>query len=204
MGAATQHDSGYDEGSGRVHAPEPRYLAVGRVLRPHGVRGELRVKVVTDYPERLGQRTSFYLAHPNSPEAVRCYPVEKLRLHKEALLLKLVGCDSRNAAEELRGMLVQIPIEEAVPLEEGEYYHFQLIGVRVETECGEMLGQVVEILETGANDVYIVRGPRGEVLLPAVGEVVLKLDLKLKRMMVRLLPGMLTGDQSFDRAQDRG
>ena len=90
MRAATQYDNGYDEGSGRVRAPEPCYLAVGRVLRPHGVRGELRVGVVTDYPERLGQHTSFYLAHPNSPEAVRCYPVEKMRPHKEALLLKLV------------------------------------------------------------------------------------------------------------------
>lgn len=204
MGAATQYDNGYDEGSGRVCVPEPCYLAVGRVLRPHGVGGELRVEVVTDYPERLGQRTSFYLAHPDSPEAVRYYPVEKLRLHKEALLLKLVGCDSRNAAEELRGMLVQIPIEEAVPLEEGEYYHFQLIGVRVETESGEMLGRVVEILETRANDVYVVRGPRSELLLPAVDEVVLELDLKSKRMVVHLLPGMLTGDRSFDEAQGRG
>jgi 16S rRNA processing protein RimM len=156
------------------------------------VRGELRVQILTDYPERLGQHTYLYLASPDSPDTVRRYPVEKLRHHKKVLLLKLGGCDDRNAAEELRGQLVQIPFEEAVPLEEGEYYHFQLIGVRVETENGEVLGQVVEMLETGANDVYIVRGPRGEVLLPAVDDVVLELDLRAQRMVVRLPPGLLT------------
>jgi 16S rRNA processing protein RimM len=155
----------------------------------------LRVGIITDYPERLGQHACFYLASPDSPEAVQRYLVEKLRRHRGALLLKLGGCDDRNAADELRGMLVQIPIEAAAPLEEGEYYHFQLIGVRVETEGGEWLGQVVEVLATGANDVYVVRGPWGEVLLPAVDDVVLELDLELKRMVVHLLPGMLAGDK---------
>jgi 16S rRNA processing protein RimM len=170
--------------------PEPRYLAVGRILRPHGVRGELRVEVITGSPERLNQHAYFFLASPDHPEAVRRYPVEKMRLHRGRLLLKLGGCDDRNGADELRGMLVQIPIEEAAPLEEGEYYHFQLLGVRVETEDGEWLGQVVKVLETGANDVYVVRGSRGEMLLPAVDELVLELDLESKRMVVHLLPGM--------------
>jgi 16S rRNA processing protein RimM len=191
MGASAQQDSESDGGSGGARTPEPRYLAVGQVLRPHGVRGELRVQIITDYPGRLGGCAHFHLAPPESPEAARCYPVEELRRHREVLLLKLSGCDDRNAAEELRGMLVQIPIEEAVPLEEGEYYHFQLIGVRVETEDGEWLGQVVEVLATGANDVYVVRGPQGEVLLPAIEDVVRELDLASKRMVVHLLPGTL-------------
>ena len=195
MTAVLQHDSGNGGGSGKARTPEPRFLAVGQVSRPHGVRGELRVQILTDYPERLGQHTYLYLASPDSPDAVRRYPVEKWRYHKKILLLKLGGCDDRNAAEELRGQLVQIPFEEAVPLEEGEYYHFQLIGVRVETENGEHLGQVVEMLETGANDVYVVRGPRGEVLLPAVDDVVLELDLRAQRMVVRLPPGLLTEGQ---------
>jgi len=114
-------------------------------LRPHGLRGELRVEILTDYPERLEQHAYFYLASPNSPEAVRRYPVDKLRRHKEVLLLKLGGCDDRNGADKLRGMLVQIPIEEAMPLEEGEYYHFQLIGMQVETESGELLGKSPEL-----------------------------------------------------------
>lgn len=191
----TQRDSEEDGGSGGARIPEPRYLVVGRVLRPHGIRGELRVGIITDYPERLKQHACFYLAPPDSPEAVRRHPVEKLRQHGEVLLLKLSGCNDRSAADELRGMLVQIPIEEAVPLEEGEYYHSQLVGVRVKTESGELLGHVVEVLETGANDVYVVRGPRGDVLLPAVDDVVLELDLEARRMVVHLLPGTLAEDK---------
>lgn len=190
MGATTQRDSGRGGGSGATHIPEPRYLTVGRILRPHGVRGELCVEIITDYPERLGEHTCLCLASPNSPDVVQCYPVERLRQHGGVLLLKLGGCDDRDAADALRSMLVQIPLEEAVPLEEGEYYHFQLIGVSVETESGEHLGRVVEVLETGANDVYVVRGPLGEVLLPAVDDVVLELDLESRQMIVHLLPGL--------------
>lgn len=177
--------------------PEPRYLAVGRVQRPHGVRGEVRVEILTGYPERLDRHAAFYLAHPHSPEAVRRYPVEQLRLHRNVLLLKLGGCDNRNAAEALRGMLVQVPIEDAVPLEEGEYYLYQVVGVQVETEDGEPLGRVIEVLDTGANDVYVVGGPRGEVLLPAIKDVVLELDLDARRLVVRLMPGLLGDDEFF-------
>lgn len=201
MGAATRRDNG---GSGSAQTPEPRYLSVGRVLRPHGVRGELRVEIITDYPERLAQHTYFYLAHSDSPDVTHRYPVEGLRFHTQALLLKLGGCDDRNAADELRGMLVQIPVEEAVPLEEGEYYLFQLVGVRAETESGERLGQIVDVIETGANDVYVVRGPRGEVLLPAIDDVILDLDLESKQMVVHLIPGLLTGGHPPDGAQSEG
>lgn len=195
MGAAAQRDIEGERGSGEARAPEPRYLAVGRVQRPHGVRGEVRVEILTGYPERLGRHAAFYLAHPHSPEAVRRYHVEQLRLHRNVLLLKLGGCDDRNAAESLRGMLVQIPIEDAVPLEEGEYYLYQVIGVQVETEDGEPLGRVIEVLDTGANDVYVVWGPRGEVLLPAIKDVVLELDLDARRLVVRLMPGLLGNDE---------
>lgn len=180
--------------SGGTGMSEPRYLSVGEVIRPHGVRGELRVRILTEYPERLHLHTHFYLAHPASAERVRRYAVEKMRFHRDVLLLKLEGCNDRTTAETLRGMLVQIPLEDAVPLEEGEYYLFQLLGVEVETESGEWLGRVVEVLETGANDVYVVRGPRGEVLVPAIGEVVRQLDLAAKRMVIHLLPGLL-GDE---------
>ena len=183
------------EGSGKKYPPEPSYIVVGQVLRPHGVRGELRIEIITDYPERLWEHEHFYLARPDTPDTVARYRIEGLRSHKNILLLKLEGCDERTAAERLRGMLVQIPFEKAIPLEEGEYYYFQLIGVSVETESGEWLGRVAEVLDTGANDVYIVHGPRGEMLLPAIENVVLELDLEAGQMIVHLLPGMLTGGQ---------
>jgi 16S rRNA processing protein RimM len=161
------------------------------VLRPHGVRGEVRVEIMTGYPERLSQHPHFLLAPPTSPEDVTRYPVERVRLHGKVALVKLGGCDDRNTAELLRGMWVQIPVENAVPLEEGEHYHFQIIGLEVETDEGEHLGQIVDVLETRANDVYIVQGPEGELLVPAIDDVVLDLDSKARRMVIHVLPGMM-------------
>jgi 16S rRNA processing protein RimM len=149
------------------------------------------MEILTDYPERIPQRDYVYLARPGTPDHVTRYPVEAVRPHKGVLLIKLGGCDDRDGAEALRGMLVQIPSTEAVPLEEGEYYHFQLEGIDVQTDAGEWLGQVAEVLEAGAHDVFLVRGPRGEVLLPSVEDVILQLDLEARKMIVHLLPGML-------------
>lgn len=191
MGAPTQPNTESAGGSGRPRLPEPRHLVVGRVLRPHGVRGELRVAIVSSFPDLLERHRSFFLSSPRSPERGVEFPVEKVRLHTGIMLLKLRGCEDRNAAEELRGMLVQIPIEDAAPLEGGEYYEFQIIGIDVETDDGEPLGKVVQVLETGANDVYVVRGPCGEVLLPAVDNVVREVDTAAGRMIVHMLPGLL-------------
>lgn len=180
-------------GSGSEQNPEPSYVVVGQVRRPHGIRGEVRVEILTDYPERIAQHDYLYLAHPEMPDDVKRYELESVRSHKGVLLVKLAGCDDRDTAEELRGMLVQVPLEDAVPLEEGEYYHFQLEGMDVVTETGEWLGRVGEVLRGGAHDVYLVRGPRGEILLPAVEDVILELDLEVRRITVHLLPGLLPG-----------
>jgi 16S rRNA processing protein RimM len=190
MGARSRAQGVNLRGSGPpLRSTEPRFLAVGRVLRPHGVRGELRVEILTGYPERLPLHAVLYVGEEGRP-----YPVERLRLQRDAALIKLAGCDDRNQAEALRGQLLQIPLEQAVPLEEGEYYHFQLIGVEVFTGAGECLGRVVEVLDTGANDVYVVRGGRGEVLLPAIEDVVRELDLDARRMVVTPLPGLFGDD----------
>ncbi len=168
--------------------PEPRYLAVGRVLRPHGVRGELRVEILTDYPERLATLPYLYVGSD-----YRRYAVKQGRVHHDVLLLELVGCEDRNAAELLRGMWLYVALEDAIPLETDEYYHFQLAGLQVETTTGEALGEIVEVLALpNANDVYIVHGARGEILIPGVREVVKELDLTTGRMVINLLPGLLS------------
>ena len=174
-----------------IRPPEPRYLVVGRVRRPHGVRGEVRVEIVSDRPTRLKDFSHYYLSSPKSPEVVRRYPVERARIHGKVLLLKLAGCDDRDAADRLRDELVQIPIDQAAPLEEGEYYYHQLIDIEVQTEEGQSLGRIVEVLETKANDVYIVHGAHGEVLIPAIRDVVRELNLELGTIVVRPLKGML-------------
>ncbi len=182
---------GYQQGSGVGRDPEPSYIVVGQVRRPHGIGGEIRVEILTDYPERLVRHPYLYLAYPQSPDDVERYPLESVRPHKGVFLIKLEGIDDRDAAEELRGMLVQVPLEDAVPLEEGEYYHFQLLGMDVTTDSGEWLGRVADVVAAGAHDVYVIHGPRGEILLPAVEDVILELDTESGKMMVHLLPGMV-------------
>jgi len=165
---------------------EPRYLVVGRIVAPWGVRGEVKVTLETDFPERFERLKRVYLG-----EKATSFVLERSRLHKGHALLKLGGCDDRDAAEKFRGQLVQIPIEEAMPLGEDEYYVYQIVGLDVWTTEGEHLGRVSEVLFTGANDVYVVHGEKGEILIPAVEGVVLEVDLAGGRLTVELMEGLI-------------
>ena len=173
-------------GSGSHRTPEPRYLAIARVVKPFGVRGELKLKVLTGFPEKLERLLRVYVGKEATP-----HQVMRFHWHGDELLLQLADVRDPDAAEELRGQLVQIAHEDATPLEPGQYYEHQIIGLSVVTTNGEPLGQVVKVLSTGANDVYVVHGPRGEVLLPARVEVVRAIDLDAGTMTVTLLPGLL-------------
>ena len=104
--------------------------------------------------------------------------------------LKLAGVNSRQAAEELRDQVILIPFAEAAPLPVGRYYPPQIVGVEVVTTDGERLGAIVEIVETGSNDVYVVQTPGGELLLPAIADVVKSFDVDAQRMVVELIPGL--------------
>ena len=147
----------------------------------------MRVQVITDVPERFNWLESVYIGDDlEGPVAV-----ESARFHKSYVLLKLAGYDNREAAAELRSQLLQVPESEAVPLEEGEYFLYQLVGLDVYTDEGEHLGELVEVLETKANNVFIVKGERGEVLLPDTEEVILDIDFENGRMDVHLLPGLV-------------
>jgi 16S rRNA processing protein RimM len=116
--------------------------------------------------------------------------VERQRLQGKRVVLKLEGIDDRTTAESLRGALVSVPIEAAVKLPPGEYFWHEIIGLRVEDGAGRPLGRVVEILETGSNDVYVVRSPDRELLLPAIKDVVRGIDRERGTMRVELLPGL--------------
>ena len=175
-------------GSGRQHVPEPRYLSVARIVRPWGVHGEMKLEVLTDFPDQLGRLKRVYLG----PDAVP-HEVQRFRWHSDELHLLLSDVRDGGAAEALRGQLVQIPLEEAVPPGPGEFYEHQVVGLSVVTTEGEPLGEVTEVMATGANDVYVVQGRRGEVLLPARAEVVRSIDLEAGTMTVTLLPGLLEG-----------
>lgn len=114
-----------------------------------------------------------------------------MRFHQNSVLLKLVGYDDRNAAETLRSLWLRVPRAEAIPLEEGEYFLYQLEGLAVHSTDGEFLGTLVEVLETRANNVFIVQGPYGEVLLPDVPHVIQAIDFEVGIITVALLPGLL-------------
>jgi 16S rRNA processing protein RimM len=170
----------------------PPFLVLGRVLRPHGVRGELRLQITTAYPERIVPgKIVFVGPDPENAETVRQFTVTRARQHQKYLILQLETINDREAADLLRQQYVMLTQEDAVPLEEGEYYLYQLIGVNVYTDENEHLGTITEVIETGANDVYVVHGPRGEVLLPAIDECVLELDLDANKMTVHLMDGLI-------------
>ena len=163
-------------------------LAVGRVVRPHGVRGELLLEVLTEFPLHLAETEVVYVGEAAVPHALRRVRMQR---GQQQLIIHLADCLDRNAAEAYRGQLIQIKAEQAAPLPPGRYYHHQILGLDVVTEAGEPLGQVTEILETGANDVYVVKGPAGEeLLLPALRSVILQVDLEARRMTVHLMEGL--------------
>ncbi len=171
---------------------QPPFLLLGKVLRPHGVRGELRVDVLTAYPERVVPAMVVFLGRqPEDLKSAVAYQVEGVRPHHQYLILKLEGISDRDAADLVRDHYVMIGLDDAVPLDEDEFYLFQAIGLEVYADDGEHLGHVTEILETGANDVYIVNGPRGEILLPSIDECILDIDIEAERMTVHIPDGLL-------------
>lgn len=164
-----------------------QYLVVGTVLKPFGFRGQVKIQVITDYPKRLLKHKTVYIGPKAQP-----FQVESARAHSAYVLMKFVGFDTDTSVAKLRGDIIQIPAEEAAPLKKSQYYHHQIIGLAVATADGTPLGTLTEILETGANDVYLVKTPAGkEILLPAIKSVIKKIDLETKSITVELLPGLI-------------
>ncbi|MBL8116282.1 MAG: 16S rRNA processing protein RimM [Anaerolineae bacterium] len=171
---------------------QPRFLIIGEILRPHGIAGELRMKVLTNYPERLRQLKTVYLAENVDSENPQPYDIQSVRMHQEYALMRFKGINDRDAADHLRQLVVMVAIDDAIPLEEGELYLYQLIGLEVRLENGDLLGQITEVLETGANDVYIVKSDQyGEVLIPAIPQTIRSIDRQTRIMTVHLPEGLL-------------
>lgn len=163
----------------------PSHLVIGRIAAARGVKGELKVTIYTDFPQRFLDLKRVFVGEELQP-----FEVEASRLYKGTALLKLRNINSANDAAKLVGKFVHIPIDEAVPLEEGQYYWHEIIGLEVWTTAGVRLGRVTEILRTGANDIYVVRD-RKEILIPVIEQVVKQIDPKKGRIIVELLPGLV-------------
>ncbi len=167
-------------GSGHPKPSRPSHLVVGRAVRPWGVRGMLKVQILSDFPQRFLDLQEVYIGG-------KLHRVETSRLHQRMALVKLAGCDARSQAERFRGALLEVKVEDAVPLSEDEYYVYQVVGLNVCTKDGQHLGRVSEVLRTGSNDVYLVHDGDRELLIPAIEDVVLEVDLEGGRLLVELM-----------------
>jgi len=174
-------------GTGSPPVGEPEYLVVGFVRRPHGVKGEMLMTVHTDFPERLKTGMTLYAGEQYQPMIVA-----SMRQHAKGLLIRFRGIKTPEDAGRLRNTWVYVPTADRPGLPEGEYYHHQLLGLSVIADDGQLLGKVVDIVETGANDVYVVLNEDGnEVLLPAIPSVILDVELASRQIHVHLLDGLI-------------
>ena len=160
-------------------------VIVGRIIRSHGLDGSLRIQSLSDNPARFQAGSTLTVAGRTRTVA-SCH-----HLPDGYALLRLEGLNDPYAARRLSGEWLIAPTDSDPQLPQGEYYHYQLVGLTVITDQGENLGTVQEVLETGSNDVYVVTSESGEeVLLPAIEQVVKEIDLASGTMLVHLIDGL--------------
>ena len=163
----------------------PEFIIIGQVISPWGAKGKLKVEAATDYPQRFAPHSQIYI---NRQPMI----IASIEWHKSKAIIKLDAIDSIDEAEKLRGQTVKIHHSQLQPLPEGQYYHFQLIGLEVWTTRDEMLGTITEILTAKSNDNYVVSGAKGEILIPAIEDVVKSIDLDKGRITIEAINGLLS------------
>lgn len=178
------------------------WATIGQVVALFGVRGEVKVRSLTDIPDRFQQLEAVYLG----PDAVQTYKIEHVRPYKgEMVILKLAGINDANAAETLRNHSLLIPVEQLAKLPPDSYYQHDILGLTVHLLDGRELGPIVDILETGSNDVYIIKGSDGkQIMIPALKTVVKQIDLLRRTMYIDPLPGLLEPATQADEEAGAG
>jgi len=164
-------------------------VAVGEVCGPFGTEGKLKVRLLTDFPERFSGMKEILVQQGNS---LKVLAIEYAFLSGGFMIFKFRGIDTREQARSLVRAHLKVPVSEVFPLPEDCYYIFQLKGLEVYDEARGYLGKISDVILTGANDVYVVQGgPFGEVLIPAIKEVVRDIRLEEGRVEVQLIPGLI-------------
>lgn len=163
-------------------------LLVGKVARPHGIDGWLRILSFAQSGETFLRSGTVFIGA--GPGETRSYVVSSIKPHKNVFLLKLKGVDSFEEAEKHRGAAIFVKKETLPPKTEDEYYWYELIGLRVHLNTGQDLGTIRQIIPTGSNDVYVVRKGNREYLVPATHDVVKDIDLSQKRMIIEEKEGL--------------
>ncbi len=163
-------------------------LEIGRIVRSHGVAGRVKVLSYLESPEVLYDLSGLFVGRSVSGAVM--YPLTAVQIGKGFFVLQLGGIENRDAAARLRGFSVWMPSDKMRKLPEGEYYWREIIGLQVQTEENRILGRIEAVFPTGSNDVYVCRGAGREIMLPAIGDVVRKIDTDRGVMVVRLLKGL--------------
>jgi len=180
-------DQNSNTSTGSSPSDEPVFVLIGKFRRPHGIRGEIRMTVLTDFPELISPGQIIYAG-----ERHKAYTVRDIRWHGGVMLVSLKELPDRTAVEIFRNVMVYMKSEDMPELPEGEFFVHQLVGMEVITDQDEKLGVLKEILITGANDVYLVETPEGkEILLPAIDDVVLDINQESGHILVHIIPGLL-------------
>lgn len=165
------------------------YLQVGVIASTHGIRGEVKVFPTTDDPARFKKLKQVFL---DTGKGYLEMKIEGVKFFKQFVILKFKGFDNINEIEKYKKRPLLVDREHAVRLKKDEYFIADLIGLTVYTEDGKLLGTLTDVLQTGANDVYVVEmEDKKEVLIPAIGECILEVDLEGRKMQVHLLKGLL-------------
>lgn len=161
-----------------------KYFKIGKIVNTQGIKGDIRVTPSTFDIKRFELLDEVFISN-------KTYKIEYVRYHKSFVILKFLGVDTMTDAEKLKNKFIEIPDSLALPLEEGEYYIRDLIGLLVFSDEGECLGILDDVLETGANDVYIIKKENTkDLLIPAIKQCILNVDINNKKMTVHLLEGL--------------
>ncbi|MBU9737676.1 ribosome maturation factor RimM [Diplocloster agilis] len=165
-----------------------QYLQVGVISSTHGIRGEVKVYPTTDDVSRFKKLKKVIL---DTGKEQRSLEIEGVKFFKQFVILKFKGIDHINDIEKYKGKPLMVAREQAVTLARDEYFVADLIGLLAITDEGEELGTLVDVLETGANDVYVIGTPdHKELLLPAIKECILDVDMEGRKLLVHLMPGL--------------
>lgn len=169
-----------------VHNKE--FISIGAIAKPHGIKGEVCVKPLTDEPEQFEALKYVFLNIKSSRSRAE---VMKVRFHQNIIILKLAHVNDRDSAEELKGALLELELSKMRKLEDNEFYIFDLIGLVVKDQQGNIFGKVVDVMDLPANDVYVVRDENeNEYLIPAIQNIVKKIDLVQKEMLIDPMDGL--------------
>lgn len=174
--------------------PEPERLVVGHVTKPHGIKGEVYVWPLTDQPEQVYAAGRELVVGDEQGEvggSAEVAVVERSRPYKRGVLVKFRGYEDRSAVEQLTGRYLLAPIEDLEPLQEGELYYHQLLGMEVVTAEGDVVGRVREVYETEPAHLLEVKGERTAHLIPFTERVVKRVDLHTGQLVISPPPGLL-------------